>query len=236
MGSIWIWVLGLGALWSAVQNASASVYDKMALPTVDEPDPPGQPVQTYEPVPSYFRTDYSGSYGGDMPIIGEPNFDTGQIMSDQPAVTFSDNAVSLLVQLEGFSPTPYQDARGWSIGYGHYMGASPSIQSITQTDAQTLLLKDMGTALVIVGQNVHVPLTQSQLDALVSFVYNVGPRAFRKADGGRTGLYNAVNANDMQAAAREMLRWTKSHQPDGSIIDNPALVARRNTESQLLLS
>lgn len=147
------------------------------------------------------------------------------------AVNYSNAAIAAVKREEGFSAKPYRDAGGYSIGYGHYMGASPDRDSITEADAEQLLIEDMNVALATVALNVRVPLTQNQLDALVSMAYNIGPSLFRNANGSRTGIWRALDAGDYAKAADEMLRWNKS---EGVTL--PVLSARRERERALFLS
>lgn len=167
------------------------------------------PNNAYQPYPTY---------AGEHPM-------------SEAAVTFSDAAVAALKTDEGFSAKPYRDAGGWSIGYGHYMGATPDRQEISESDAHSLLLDDMNIALATVALNVRVPLTQNQLDALVRMTYNLGPQLFRNSDGSRTGIWRALDAGDYAKAADEMLRWNKS---EGRV--NPVLVARRERERLTFIS
>jgi lysozyme len=156
----------------------------------------------------------------------------GSIFSTEPqlgppaGVGPQDSTYRLIANFEGFSATPYRDAGGWSIGYGHYMGASPTQDSITQEDAWTLLMQDAAKAANAVGAAVQVPLTQNQFDSLVSLAYNIGNNAFLAS----TLLYK-LNNGDYQGASAEFDRW---HYSQGQT--SPALVARRDQEKQLFLT
>ena len=70
---------------------------------------------------------------------------------------------------------------------------------------------------------VKVSLNQNQYDALVSFVYNVGPANFRSST-----LLHKLNDCDYGRAAKEFSHWTKS---GGKVL--PGLVKRRNDEKSL---
>jgi lysozyme len=87
-----------------------------------------------------------------------------------------------------------------------------------------LLDKDMNKALVEVQKTVTVPLKQHQLDALVSYVFNVG--SIRK-----TQLLEKLNAGDFEGAAREMDVVTQKG--TGKVL--PGLVKRRAAEQKLFL-
>lgn len=169
----------------------------------------------------------------------QPPGSWGDISMPKPknAQTYSGNAVSTLKVEEGFSATPYRDAGGWSIGYGHYMGREPDRQSVTQAEAETLLLADMNDALALVRLNDRgMRLTQNQLDALVMITYNVGPKLYRNRDGSRTGIWKALQAHNAPAVAQEMARWNKSQNAQGQTVVNPVLDARRGRDISLFMS
>jgi len=127
---------------------------------------------------------------------------------------------------EGFSATAYQDTAGnWTIGYGHKLQDGESFDAIDQAQATALLAGDVRAAEDAVNSLVSAPLSQTQFDALVSFVYNVGAGAFRKST-----LLAKLNAGDVAGATAEFSRWTHS----GGKVD-PILVARREDEARLFL-
>jgi lysozyme len=70
------------------------------------------------------------------------------------------------------------------------------------------------------------PLTQGQMDGLVSFAFNVGLGALQ-----RSGLRAKHNRQDYEGAADEFLKWTKA---GGKVF--PGLVKRRTAEKNLYLS
>ena len=69
-------------------------------------------------------------------------------------------------------------------------------------------------------------INQNQYDALCSFTYNVGIRAFIKST-----LLKKINQNDFSGAANEFLRWNKV---DGK--PHPGLTDRREQEKNLFTS
>lgn len=86
----------------------------------------------------------------------------------------SKNGLSLIKRWEGLRLNSYTDVAGvWTIGYGHTRTARPN-QTITETQAEALLLEDVAWAEEAINTYVTVPLTQNQFDALVSWVFNVG--------------------------------------------------------------
>lgn len=89
----------------------------------------------------------------------------------------------------------------WTVGYGHTSGVVPEMV-ITKEQAEELLRQDIATAEKIVSAECP-NLRQSQFDALVSFVFNVGGGNFRKST-----LLKKVRANsDDNLIMDEFLRW-----------------------------
>jgi lysozyme len=86
--------------------------------------------------------------------------------------------------------------------------------------AEQLLAADVQDAEDAVNSNVSATLTQTQFDALVSFVYNVGAGAFS-----RGSVPEKLNAGNFDAALATMRLYYKSN---GVI--SASLVARRADE------
>lgn len=110
----------------------------------------------------------------------------------------------------------------WTIGYGHTTSVFPN-DVITRQQAMTLLHKDIEECERAVNKCVHVPLTQNQFDALVSFVFNLGVENFCTST-----LLKKINASDYNGAASEFGRWVNV---GGKPL--PGLVRRRQAESEL---
>lgn len=135
----------------------------------------------------------------------------------------SQAGIDLVKHFEGCRLSAYQDARGiWTIGYGHTAGVRKG-NKCTQAQADKWLAEDLAAACAVVEDRVTVPITQNQLDALASFVFNVGAYAFLTST-----LRKKLNAKDVTGAAAEFDRWThvRSQQPAG-------LIARRKAEREL---
>lgn len=91
---------------------------------------------------------------------------------------------------------------------------------------------DVAEAAHIVDRAVKVPLTEHQRDALISFVFNVGPGRKGVKDGfvtlgsGRPStLLRELNAGNLEAVPVELAKWVKSKGKR-----NPGLVNRRAAE------
>jgi GH24 family phage-related lysozyme (muramidase) len=81
-------------------------------------------------------------------------------------------------------------------------------ESMSRERRLSLLREDARSAARAVEDAVHVPVSQAQFDALVSFVFNVGAGAFRSS-----ALLRKLNAGDHRGAADELLRWNPSGRP-----------------------
>ena len=139
---------------------------------------------------------------------------------------YSKTGLELTEQFEGCRLVAYQDSKGvWTICYGHtgpdvYLG-----QVITQEQAQALLQQDVQTAVACVNQNVRVPLTQNEFDALVDFTFNEGTNAFKES-----ALLKDLNVGTYAAAAAQFSLWVNA---GGHRL--PGLVERRQAEHDLFV-
>ena len=121
-------------------------------------------------------------------------------------MNYSKNGLHLTEQFEGCKLTAYPDpATGgdpWTIGYGHTGSDVHPNMTITQQQAEELLMKDVQKASQAVNSKVHTDITQDEFDALVDFVFNVGAGNF----AGST-LLKKINEGDMEGAAHEFEKW-----------------------------
>ena len=130
---------------------------------------------------------------------------------------------------EGFRAKAAQlDDGRWTVGYGHTATAREGAE-ITEADAEALLLYDLIQAAHAVNEHVYTPLNQNQFDALVSFTFNIGARAFKSSPTVRR-----LNEGRMLEAALAMELWRKADL-EGERIVIDALVRRRATEKALFL-
>lgn len=141
-------------------------------------------------------------------------------------MNISDIGVQFIKQHEGCRLTAYQDSIGvWTIGYGHIKGVTGG-QSITQDMADEYLVEDLQPAVRCVNASVTGVVTQSQFDALCSFVFNLGCNSLRNST-----LLRKVNDGDDDGAAKEFVKWNHA---GGRVIDG--LTARREAETTLFMS
>lgn len=135
--------------------------------------------------------------------------------------------IALIKTYEGFVGRLYQDSAGYStIGYGHRITPEESslfTHAIDQSQAEQLLIQDLQQYEQGVSQSVHVPLTQHQFDALVSFTYNVGISHLQQST-----LLKKLNEGKYHEVPQEFKRW---HYANGQSM--AGLVKRREAEARL---
>jgi GH24 family phage-related lysozyme (muramidase) len=142
---------------------------------------------------------------------------------------------------EGFVPNVRTISGNDTIGYGHVIqpGTSLTINGqavtppITQAQALILLQQDTAGAQNSVNNQVHVPLTQNQFDALVSYTYSTGGGGL--ANPSTTPFLSTLNSGDYQGAAQQWLTSAiKTHNPQtGENIPDATLQIIRYNEVNL---
>jgi lysozyme len=136
--------------------------------------------------------------------------------------------LALIREFEGCELKAYKDAIGvWTVGYGHTASAgfpTPKAgMTITATEADEILKRDLTKYEKAVCDAVKVPLSQEQFDALVSFAFNCGPANLRSST-----LLKKLNAGDYAAVPTQLKRWNKA---GGKVLKG--LTRRREAEAFL---
>lgn len=140
-------------------------------------------------------------------------------------VHLSSSGAKFIADFEGTYLYCYRDPVGiWTIGIGH-VGCSQG-QRITQARAYELLQQDAETAASAIRVGVRARLNQQQVDALISFTFNVGNQAFLEST-----LLRELNAGYYDRVPVQLNRWVNAggHPLSG-------LVRRRAAEGALFLS
>ena len=122
----------------------------------------------------------------------------------QPASNrMSEEGLALIREHEAFVAKEYDDGAGNStIGYGHMVLEGEDFSGgITEAEAIELFNKDVERVVNGALDKIEVELTQNQIDALGSFIFNVGPRAFER------GLLPHINARRHQRATSRILKY-----------------------------
>lgn len=137
----------------------------------------------------------------------------------------SEYAEQVLKEHEGLCLKAYQCPGGvLTIGYGHTRNVYPG-QVITKEIAQKYLVEDVEDVERLLDSESYAnTLSQSQYDALVSFIFNLGWGKFRSSTLRRKLLVNTEDAT----IPDEFRRWVYG---GGKV--QPGLVKRREWEAQM---
>ena len=139
-------------------------------------------------------------------------------------------AVDLIKRFEGYRQKAAQLPDGrWTVGYGHTLTARAGA-SVSEKDAEALLLYDLISVAHSVNEHTYAPLNQNQFDALVCFAFNIGLDNFL-----RSGVLRRINEGSLLQAACAMEMWRKADF-EGERIVIDALVRRRSAEKTLFLT
>ena len=144
---------------------------------------------------------------------------------------------------------PYEDSKGYcTVGHGHLIGppqpctrALVTKWTLTNAQADALLLTDVQSRVTKVNQLLTRAVTQAQFDALVNFVYNAGAgRPAYRTKTGRlrkpgligSGILAAVNGGDDQLAGQLILRYVSKQER----LTSKGLISRRDREATPFLT
>lgn len=144
----------------------------------------------------------------------------------------SDAGIEFITQHEGVVYVPYKDQAGLpTVGVGHLLKpGDPFNRPITRDEALQLLRADLSEAEAAVKRYVSVTLSQNQVDALVSLVFNIGAGNFQSST-----LLRKLNAGDFTGAADQFLVWNKIALRGKKVVSS-GLMRRRQSERELFLS
>jgi lysozyme len=142
----------------------------------------------------------------------------------------SEEGIKHLKKVEGFRNNPYLDSADVAtIGYGFtYYPCGGRVKmtdkAITLKEAEAILKQLVESYEEYVDKVVTCDLTQNQFDALVSFCYNVGKKAFKDST-----LLKKVNKDPNDPTiSDEFKRWKYA---GGKVVKG--LIKRRNMEAYL---
>ena len=131
--------------------------------------------------------------------------------------------IELLKHFEGCELKAYQDSVGvWTIGYGHTKGIYEGLE-ITQGEAEKMLVDELPEYEGYITDKVVPMLQQHEFDALVCWVYNLGPTNLSSST-----MLKKLNAGEFKEVPFQMKRWDKA---GGQPL--LGLTRRRNAEALL---
>ena len=136
----------------------------------------------------------------------------------------SDEGFDLIKHFEGCELEAYKCAAGvWTIGYGHTKDVQEG-DVWNKEKAEFMLWRELEDEYeVYVNDLVTVPINQSQFDALVSWVYNLGPANLKNST-----MLKKLNAGEYEEVPSQMKKWNKAN---GKVLEG--LIRRRAAESLL---
>ena len=135
----------------------------------------------------------------------------------------SKEGIALIKKFEGIELEAYQDSVGvWTIGYGHTKGVKEG-DNISLKKAEEMLEEELVEYEGYINNMVELGLEQNQFDALVAWVYNLGPTNLRQST-----LLKVLNQGLFNEVPYEIKRWNKA---GGEVLNG--LVRRREAEALL---
>lgn len=141
----------------------------------------------------------------------------------------SAGGLSLISRHEGVVYTAYPDpVHGWGVAticYGHTKGVRQG-DVATKEQCTTWLQEDTAEATYHVRRLTTVPLSQGEMDAYVSFVFNAGPGNFAKSS-----MRRLLNRGERVLACNQLPLWNRA---GGRVL--PGLTKRRADEKAICLS
>tara|TARA_R110000824_G_scaffold235400_1_gene424186 strand:- start:204 stop:704 length:501 start_codon:yes stop_codon:yes gene_type:complete len=135
----------------------------------------------------------------------------------------SHEGLSLIKKFEGCKLEAYQDAVGiWTIAYGRIKEVKEG-HTCTQEQAEEWLDEELHEYQSYVEDMAEVSLLQNQFDALVSWVYNLGPSNLKSST-----LLKVLNSGEYKNVPEQIKRWNKA---GGNVLEG--LTRRREAEAFL---
>tara|TARA_E500000178_G_scaffold349706_1_gene407159 strand:- start:5754 stop:6197 length:444 start_codon:yes stop_codon:yes gene_type:complete len=138
-------------------------------------------------------------------------------------LNISAEGIALIKKFEGCELEAYKCSAGvWTIGYGHTKDVVEGM-TITQEQAEEMLVEELHEYEKYVNESTTVALSQNQFDALVSWVYNLGPANLKAST-----MLKVLNSGKYEDVPAQIKRWNKA---GGKVLEG--LVRRRAAEACL---
>lgn len=146
----------------------------------------------------------------------------------------SEYGIDFITEHEGVVLVPYRDQAGLlTVGVGHLLPRGTTDiwhRPITMAEAKQLLREDIADAERAIEKFVAVTISQNQVDALASLIFNISSRAFQNST-----LLRNLNEGRFQEAANQFLVWDKITKNGRKVVSN-GLAKRRAAERALFLT
>ncbi|AXH72913.1 MAG: endolysin/autolysin [Caudoviricetes sp.] len=148
----------------------------------------------------------------------------------------SQQGIDLIKHYESCSLTAYRDSTGiLTIGYGHTGRDVREGETISPDTANQLLVDDLQSFENMLNDRLDTDIEQYQFDALMSFLFNIGPGQtgvkdglFCLKNGNPSTLWKMVQSSDFSSASKQFLLWNRA----GGVVLR-GLTYRRQSESLL---
>ena len=141
----------------------------------------------------------------------------------------SKECLKMLAHHEGVRQKPYRCPAGlWTVGVGHLIGDGHSLpdswnRTFSLEEVYAILAKDVDRFERGVERLITVPLKQCEMDALVSFSFNLGLGCLQ-----RSSIRQKLNRGDKEEAILSLLKYNKAGGKVLKGLDN-----RRKDEARL---
>ena len=133
--------------------------------------------------------------------------------------------LALIKKFEGLELEAYKCAAGvWTIGYGHTKDVQEG-DVWSESHADHMLEVELEEFEGYINDNVTAALSQNQFDALVSWVYNLGPANLKAST-----MLKVLNSGDYEGVPAQIKRWNKA---GGKVLEG--LIRRRKAEALLFV-
>lgn len=188
---------------------------------------------------NYVNADYDTIKKRYDDLVANPPKATDYYSNDFNGTQALNTATEVIKQEEGLRTEAYKDSTGkWTIGFGNTTINGRPVQpgdKLSVAQANSLLQNQIVNKYTTFADNITKPITPNQFAALTSFEYNLGSGVWNQPTGQQ--ILALVDNGDYNTAGRLMLQYNKSYNPaTGQLEVNPALVARRNREANLLVA
>ena len=138
-------------------------------------------------------------------------------------MNISQEGLGLIKKFEGCELKSYRCAANvLTIGYGSTKGVTENME-ITQKEADDLLMHEMPEYEGYINDMITVDLKQNEFDALVSWVFNLGPANLKSST-----MLKVLNNKEFDEVPSQMKRWNKAA---GQVKEG--LIRRREAEALL---
>jgi lysozyme len=143
-----------------------------------------------------------------------------------PPCAMSQQGIEKLEEREGFRADVYTDPTGnKTVGYGHKVLAGEQFDKpMTKEEAEELLKSDVQKTVQPSLDKIKGDLTQNQVDAVGSLVFNIGGTKFAHST-----LLKNLNSGNMKGASGEFVKWDKG-KVNGKVVSLKGLASQRASE------